>query len=83
MDGTLMRHRFFPSFKYLLKLFGLLLLALLVSAFHVWLVLNWWLRCCDGGVCVPDWYSACNPEPQEIKQWSPFMIVSTLMPPTS
>jgi hypothetical protein len=83
MDGTPMRSRFSSFAVSALHLFGLLLISLAVAAFHTWLVLNWLLGCCDGGICIPDWYSACKPHQQEIPLWSPFMTVSTPMPPTN
>lgn len=79
MGNASMRSRFSSFAVSALYLFGLLLFA----AFHIWLVLNWLLGCCDGGACFPDWYSACKPHQQEIPLWSPFMTVSTPMPPTN
>lgn len=79
MDGTSMRSRFSYFAVFALYLFG----SLLFAAFHIWLVLNWLLGCCDGGMCFPDWYSACKPHQQEIPLWSPFMTVSTPTPPTN
>ena len=79
MGNASMRSRFSSFAVFALRLFGLLLFA----AFHIWLVLNWLLGCCDGGICLPDWYSACKPHQQEIQLWSPFMTVSTPTPPTN
>lgn len=79
-----MRSRFCIFAVSVLRLFGLLLASLLFAAFHTWLVLNWLLGCCDGGTCIPDWYSSCRPyQNQEIPLWSPFMTVSTPTPPTN
>jgi hypothetical protein len=58
MGNASMRSRFSSFAVSALYLFGLLFFA----AFHIWLVLNWLLGCCDGGICVPDWYSACKPD---------------------
>jgi hypothetical protein len=79
MGNASMRSRFSSFAVSALYLFG----SLLFAAFHIWLVLNWLLGCCDGGVCFPDWYSACKPHQQEIPLWSPFMTVSTPTPPTN
>ena len=79
MGNASMRSRFSSFAVSALYLFG----SLLFAAFHIWLVLNWLLGCCDGGICIPDWYSACKPHQQEIPLWSPFMTVSTPTPPTN
>jgi len=72
MGVTPMRSRFFSFAVTALRIFGLLLASLLFAAFHTWLVLNWLLGCCDGGVCLPDWYSSCRPyQNQEITYGRP------------
>lgn len=27
----------------------------LFACFFDWLILNWLTRCCDGGICIPEW----------------------------
>ncbi len=61
MDDTPMRIRVCIFLVSALRLLGLLLISLAVAAFHTWLVLNWLLGCCDGGICIPDWYCTCHP----------------------
>lgn len=41
------------SIAFLLLLFGL---------FFDWLIINWMLGCCEGGVCWPDIYPQCRNE---------------------
>ena len=33
---------------------------LFFALFMDWLLLNWFSRCCDGGVCIPDLYPQCR-----------------------
>lgn len=38
------------------------ILMLLLGLFFDWLIINWMLGCCEGGVCWPDIYPQCRNE---------------------
>ena len=39
------------------------LCLLLFALFFDWLIINWLTRCCDGGICIPEWiYPNCKPD---------------------
>ena len=40
------------ALRFILALFFLALFA----CFFDWLIINWLSRCCDGGVCIPEWF---------------------------
>lgn len=44
------------AFSYIITAFFLCLFAL----FFDWLIVNWMLGCCNGGVCWPDIYPQCR-----------------------
>lgn len=40
------------AFSYIITSFFLLIFAL----FFDWLIINWISGCCEGGVCIPEWF---------------------------
>lgn len=54
-----------PRWKRWLEIAGGVLLSILFGLFMAWLVINWFLGCCEGGVCWPDIYPQCRNEHYE------------------
>lgn len=45
-----------------LKWLGAIILMMIAAVFMDWLLLNWFSGCCEGGICIPDFYPQCRNE---------------------
>lgn len=54
-----------PRWKRYLEIAGGVLAVVLFALFMDWLILNWLMGCCEGGVCWPDIYPQCRNEHYE------------------
>lgn len=62
IDKFLQKWRAKLTWRNLAKGVLIAIFLLLLGLFFDWLIINWLLGCCEGGVCWPDIYPQCRNE---------------------
>lgn len=62
IDKFLQKWREKLTWRNAIKAVFIVILLLLFGLFFDWLIINWMLGCCEGGVCWPDIYPQCRNE---------------------
>ncbi len=62
IDKFLQKWRRKLTWRDLARGFLTAIFLLLLGLFFDWLIINWMLGCCEGGVCWPDIYPQCRNE---------------------
>ena len=62
IDRFLHKWRAKLTWRTIAKALSIAFLLFLFGLFFDWLIINWMLGCCEGGVCWPDIYPQCRNE---------------------
>jgi len=62
IDRFLYKWRAKLTWRNAARALAITILMLLLGLFFDWLIINWMLGCCEGGVCWPDIYPQCRNE---------------------